>query len=119
MSVPYVQIFLAYNPPPPWPCSFCEEPVGLEDLTVHHLDHDHSNDVIENLAAAHFSCHSSHHSRTQVRRTGFTQSPETRKKISERQLAARRICNECGKESHGAGIAAHQRSSGHTGITKR
>lgn len=53
----------------PWPCYFCGELVQPweEDQDtktrecVHHIDGDHSNDSPKNLAAAHWSCHSSFH----------------------------------------------------------
>ena len=49
---------------PPWPCYFCGKPVdGIVRYksVVHHVDHNHDNNVIENLAPAHKGCHDVHH----------------------------------------------------------
>jgi len=51
----------------PFRCAFCRRVVWLLDGTgrgvVHHRDHDHSNDAVENLAPAHRKCHGKHHHR--------------------------------------------------------
>lgn len=64
----HVILFVAHNGPGPYPCTFCDEPVpltvgrhGKGTLAVHHLDHDDENNDPLNLAAAHFECHSRHH----------------------------------------------------------
>jgi len=55
----YTSLFKKHNEPP-WRCCFCGEEIS--ELVVHHLDHDHANNALENLAAAHDHCHKSHHS---------------------------------------------------------
>lgn len=57
----YREVFFAYNGVGPYACAFCDEQVDFDVVTVHHLDHDHTNDDPENLAAAHKGCHNSHH----------------------------------------------------------
>jgi len=65
----YLTVFYAYNGPGPYRCFFCagevlawwEDSDKKTSLTVHHKDGSHDNDVPENLAASHASCHSSHH----------------------------------------------------------
>lgn len=91
----YVAIFWTANGPGPWPCHFCNHPVtrlGKPDGVVHHLDHDHENQDLDNLAAAHWRCHASHHgrdrsltpaARSALDRTGTSPSPETRAKLRE------------------------------------
>ena len=48
----------------PTPCYFCQQPV--EQITggngaVHHIDHDALNNVRENVAVCHVSCHARYH----------------------------------------------------------
>jgi hypothetical protein len=58
----------------PAPCAFCGEPVtdrmfngsrrsgaGGRSAVIHHLDGNHSNNAVENLAVAHHACHTRHH----------------------------------------------------------
>lgn len=67
-------IFYAFNGPGPYICTFCDgtvlgwwdEPDGHDGrqshaLVVHHVDHNHTNNAVENLAASHYGCHTSHH----------------------------------------------------------
>jgi hypothetical protein len=54
----YVSLFRKNNPSP-WNCYFCGEEVIA--LLVHHVDHDHSNNDLGNLVAAHKKCHDQHH----------------------------------------------------------
>lgn len=95
----YRRLFHDYYPDPPWTCYFCGEKIlkwghDVDSLHVHHIDHDHYNDVIENLAPTHASCHISHHAvhrevsdatREKHRqfRLGWVHSQETRRKMSE------------------------------------
>lgn len=71
----------------PLPCYFCEEPIyvrgerGGASLVIHHVDHDHMNNVPENLVAAHRSCHISYHHR------GVPLSDATRAAIAETMRA--------------------------------
>ena len=68
-SMAHKFIFLAYNGPGPYSCSFCDESVRPpwvpgnkgEALQVHHLNHDHNDNDPANLAAAHGKCHASYH----------------------------------------------------------
>jgi GntR family transcriptional regulator len=63
-------VWLAANGPGPWPCTFCGDPVlRLGDPRIeraaagiiHHDDHDHGNNAIGNLRAAHNGCHVCYH----------------------------------------------------------
>jgi len=67
----HVRIFLAAHGDGPHACWFCEEAVtrgdggrwrAREGLTIHHLDHDQSNNALENLVPAHLGCHAGYHS---------------------------------------------------------
>ena len=75
-STLHVKVFIAHNGPGPWSCFFCTNDVMLQEVTVHHIDHDHSNNDPMNLVASHFGCHSRHHA------TGRTKSERERLRIS-------------------------------------
>lgn len=55
------KLFIESNGTGPWPCTFCGQQIGVEELHVHHRDHDHANNADSNLAATHGDCHSHHH----------------------------------------------------------
>lgn len=58
----YREIFFAYNGIGPYSCFFCHKnDVTFEEVIVHHIDEDVSNNDSNNLAAAHHVCHSRHH----------------------------------------------------------
>lgn len=58
----YREIFFAYNGPGPYDCYFkCGEPVKFQEVIVHHIDEDFTNDEPFNLAPAHRTCHNGHH----------------------------------------------------------
>jgi len=57
----YREIFFAYNGPGPYKCEFCKEDVMFTEVLVHHCDEDISNNIPENLKAAHRRCHGRHH----------------------------------------------------------
>ena len=57
----YHALFFAANGIGPYPCCFCGHDVEMNDVVVHHVDGDHANDVVENLAAAHTGCHTRYH----------------------------------------------------------
>lgn len=42
-------------------CYFCGEPVEAEEVLVHHVDHDRTNNFPLNLTPAHRSCHTAYH----------------------------------------------------------
>lgn len=74
----------------PWDCYFCAEEIhpeatGRVRLEVHHLDHDHYNNVPENLVPTHRHCHARYHSGLRQGTLhplfGMPRSEETRKKI--------------------------------------
>jgi len=46
----------------------CAECQATEALVIHHKDHDHTNNVLENLQVLCSPCHSSHHKREYWRR---------------------------------------------------
>jgi uncharacterized protein (UPF0212 family) len=92
----------------PHPCYWCREPVtfwsGRAKLggIVHHLDEDHSNNVLSNLAVGHHACHSRYHGATN------TMTPEGRARQAER-LRAKTPCPDCGVEFNDAWMARHVR----------
>lgn len=58
----YRELFLANNGAGPYVCYFsCGEVVLYEELIVHHIDEDHTNNKLENLTATHRVCHNRHH----------------------------------------------------------
>jgi hypothetical protein len=76
------RVFLAAHGPFPHDCCFCGEQVepwsGHDGRSpvVHHVDGDHFNNVLENLASAHAGCHTGHH------KTGMTFTPEALEKMA-------------------------------------
>jgi HNH endonuclease. len=57
------EIFLMHAGVEPWDCFFkCGQPVYYAFLVVHHINHDHTDNVVDNLTAAHSSCHTRYHS---------------------------------------------------------
>lgn len=96
----YREIFFAHNGPGPYSCFFeCGKEVTFEEVIVHHVDHDESNNSIDNLVPAHRSCHNQYHftilwnerrdelleSQTRGHRTPHTE--ESRRKMSETHKA--------------------------------
>lgn len=71
----YRRLFVAAYGVGPYTCGHCGEDVETLEV-VHHIDHDHFNDVLENLQAMHRSCHGVHH------RTSQALSEDTKRKIS-------------------------------------
>lgn len=53
------QIFMDTHPGSPWNCHFCGG--EIDELHVHHIDHDHGNNEPDNLAPTHGDCHAHHH----------------------------------------------------------
>lgn len=85
----YRRTFLAAYGPFPHPCHFCGEEVDghtapLDGMAavIHHLDHDETNDALENLAPAHHGCHMRYH------QTEKWRSPEYRATIGPKLSAA-------------------------------
>lgn len=105
-----VLVFAAMSGPQPWRCFFCEEETVKFDLappgrgghrdspTLHHIDGDHANDVPENWAWAHNSCHTSFHSK------GRTPSELANRMASERMKA--RMAAMTSEERSAAGTRA-------------
>ena len=88
-------LFVAEHGHPPWTCFFCGDPVaGLGNTGhIHHIDGDHGNNSILNLAAAHTRCHCRHHNvgrkwtrvsreAASAQRQGKPKSPEHRAAIA-------------------------------------
>lgn len=94
----YRQIFFDAYGPGPWACYGCHEPVAKDESYIHHIDGDHFNDVINNLAAMHSGCHTTLHNlerppyseetRAKIGAASRqrTHSPETRAKMSATRL---------------------------------
>lgn len=90
----YREMFFIENGRGPWPCYGCGEDVHIEKVHIHHIDHNHSNDTLTNLAPMHQGCHLRHHKlgstippelreRLRLLNTGKKLSAESRRKISE------------------------------------
>ena len=96
----YRELYIALHGIGPYPCYFgCEELVSFDELIVHHIDEDFSNDAAENLTAAHRSCHNGHHFKelwkerrddmlASNRGSRSPRSEETKKAISDSHKAA-------------------------------
>lgn len=58
----YREMFFAINGVGPYNCFFdCGEAVSFDEVVVHHINGDHTNNDIHNLAPSHRICHNSHH----------------------------------------------------------
>jgi len=96
----YREMFFAANGMGPYACWFCGGEVTFALVVVHHIDGDHTNDVVSNLTAAHRSCHNGHHFKElwAERRDEMSQklserprnpwSEEAKKRMSEHHKAA-------------------------------
>lgn len=88
--LPHIRIFIEAYTRGPHQCYFCGDEVRLgggrdaSSGVVHHLNHDHFDNTLTNLVAAHFGCHTSYHHR------GRTVSDESRQRMSTARLSARR-----------------------------
>jgi hypothetical protein len=60
-STRYRELFFANNGSGPYPCDFCGKDVDFDAVTVHHRDHDFTNNHPDNLGACHKRCHNAHH----------------------------------------------------------
>lgn len=60
----------------PYECKYCSTEMQTLEV-VHHIDENHWNHALENLAGVHKACH------TIIHRTGQTHTEETRQQISE------------------------------------
>ena len=73
------EIFFAFNGPGPYKCYDCEKEVVFWEVLIHHENHDHSDNRLENLVPSHRGCHTRHHSTG--RGVGKQVSEETREKM--------------------------------------
>ena len=55
------EVFFANNGSGPYTCYKRNEFVEFDEVSIHHIDQDHSNSELSNLAATHFGCHRSLH----------------------------------------------------------
>lgn len=56
----YSRIFVDANGMGPHTCYFCDGTMARIEA-IHHINHDHSDNSVDNLAAAHTGCHSRYH----------------------------------------------------------
>lgn len=98
----YRRIFVDEHGIGPHRCYFCE--VVMPELeAIHHLDGDHDNNVVVNLAAVHSRCHLTYHNQ------GRKQSREQIVKVHGPRVK----CPTCGIESTRAGMGRHRSARGH------
>lgn len=91
----YREMFFANNGPGPYSCFFCKEKVVFDEVIIHHINHDETDNNLKNLTPCHRTCHNGYHFKElwSERREEFLASPtrgnrkphseETKKKISE------------------------------------
>jgi hypothetical protein len=86
----YRAVWLAAYGEGPWLCHGCGEPVNRlggttnsETGLIHHLDHDHGNNAVENLRVMHHKCHVRHHNSER------TISEGSRRRMSDAQKRRR------------------------------
>jgi hypothetical protein len=68
---------------------------------IHHIDEDHTNNAIINLAVGHSACHGQHHA------TGRVRSEEARAKMAARRRE-RLPCPDCGREFNDTWMVRHR-----------
>lgn len=96
----YRELFLAHNGVGPYTCYFdCKIKVLFEELIVHHVDGNHTNNDLKNLVPCHRICHNSYHFKelwsekkdvlleSDTRGHRVPHSEETKKYISESHKA--------------------------------
>lgn len=113
----YSRIFVDIYGMGPHTCYFCEETMMVIE-TVHHIDHDHSNDDPVNLAAAHECCHMAYHKTNKI----YRRAPH-QKRLSPRLSVTRRwervkpliSCRTCGLKTTPGWLRRHADSTGHDG----
>lgn len=107
----YREIFFAHNGPGPYKCVFdCGNSVSFQEVVVHHIDEDFTNDEASNLSATHRVCHNAHHfselwasrreemlaSPTRGNRRPHTE--ETKRKISETKKARKQAPSQSARD---------------------
>lgn len=101
--------FRKHNGSGPWPCHDCGELVQPVELEVHHVDGNHSNHVISNLAAIHPGCH------VQCHKLGIAQDPDVvlaradANRGQKRTAEQRAKISEAKKAAWAAGIYENRR----------
>lgn len=78
------EIFFAFNGAGPYSCYDCGKDVDFWTVLIHHENHDHSDNRLENLVPSHRGCHTRHHSIG--RGIGKSPSKETREKMRQSGL---------------------------------
>jgi hypothetical protein len=89
----YREIFFANYGVGPFDCFGCQLKVTFEDVTIHHLDLNHDNNVVENFAPMHSKCHTRYHANL---RRGKKRGPNARfwlHKQTPEQLEANRVAH--------------------------
>ena len=90
----YQDVFFAIWGLGPYPCTFCAANVEADEMHIHHINGDHSDDRASNLAPAHRTCHRRHHDAAAPRAKPAARTDEQRARMraaqySERATAAR------------------------------
>jgi hypothetical protein len=122
-SYGYKLKFFAFNGIGPWQCFFCTQEVKIDwdmiqpnDYAIHHINGNHEDNTISNLAMAHSGCHSRHHARTDGRALTMVKNRkhepwvENVRKASQRHAENIVNCDSCNRECRGVGgLKTHQR----------
>lgn len=103
----YREIFFAINGIGPYTCVFCNRSVSFEQVHIHHVDHDRTNNDGSNLQPSHPRCHNRYHKggtthraevkeriRQSVRAHVSSLSPEERKKYGSTVWVGRKHTEE-------------------------
>lgn len=109
------EVFFAFNGSGPYSCEICGEEVDFWSVLIHHRNHDHDDNRLENLGPVHRGCHTKHHSTG--RDIGKKHSESTRQKMSEAQ--SRRWANTTQEERKRIGQQAADNRSNQGEIMKK
>lgn len=114
---PHGRVFIDHNGLGPHRCHFCDVVMPKVEA-VHHLDHDHSNNIPENLVASHSGCHSQYHNShpTRYANVGPQKTPSPRKTITTKWERRKPLlkCDECQLETTPGWLKRHGDVVGHS-----
>jgi dCMP deaminase len=108
----YSRIFVDAYGMGPHACHFCHEMMTFVE-TVHHIDHDHSNDDPTNLAASHQGCHLTYHNSNKINEV--VQSTVSSRSVVKTIVRVKPliVCPTCGLKTTPGWLKRHVETTGH------